>query len=496
MKNVKCKLPLIMPIVFLICCCMAAVSLTGISASADEGGNSEQAKVTSVNMHTFHHNTSEGKVGFIIEFSEDICVSLSNNIVTQDWVSSSFMLNGSTFKEIHQSASASGYKFEVQVEKLNQLTVWVDDRIDPDNGGLKKDKDGGVSQNGNKVVIKKTVKFPTGVIFGYDEDISFVSSGGIWARQYSFSEIEQWDEVEVLSVSNPESYEDGKVRYEVTFSEEVATKRYIHINGGVDWIRSAHAAIGLDAEEVEKLNYYGILSSILDKIYVSVNGTERSVREWQELDTADNFPQGVFQIHYNQQNGLDTLQILWAGKRIPTGDKSGVASEIQPLCPPLDAAISITFKAGFRTPKYQEIKRDVTFTFSGNKGDTFVKQNQALNSSTVTFTKVLYNGEPITEGGTFTLQPGVTSMDKNLFTVLFEEGTIPYEIIGISKLSSGKNTVTIKGTTNNASAEFTFYVICEKASGCGSAINGVSATVAAIAILLCVGVILIRRKLA
>ena len=317
--------------------------------------------------------------------------------------------------------------------------------------------------------------------------------------QYTFPEITEWEAVDVLDIANPESVEGGKVRYEIQFSQNVADKPYHHVNAGVDWIRAGNPN-KLTEEEIEKLNFYGVFDSVLDKIQITVNGVTKTVRGWQNTDeNPSNFTQGVLQIHYFQQTGLNTMQILWSAMRQSAG--STVQDQPQPLNPGVNAQISITFKAGFHTPSLQEIKEDVTFTYSGEEGATFVKEKQDIVVDTVTFQKVFYNGEKITEGGTLTLPAGVFEMKKELFTVIFAEGEIPFEVSGISGMKAGDNAVTITATAGDKTETFAFTVVCSQKTdsaaeqkeeeGCGGFASGVMIAMSLIA---AVAVLAKRRK--
>lgn len=169
--------------------------------------------------------------------------------------------------------------------------------------------------------------------------------------------------------------------------------------------------------------------------------------------------------------------------------------------PAIDAAISITFKAGFRTPAYQEIKKDVTFTYSGKSGDVFVRKGEGTTADSVTFEKVFYNGEKIEAGSTITLPAGAMRMDAALFTVDFAEGKIPFTVIGNTDMKVGANTVTITATAGGKTEAFTFIAVCSEKQteegsgkkGCGSAAEA-SALPAAAVLLALVGIVATARK--
>ena len=233
----------------------------------------------------------------------------------------------------------------------------------------------------------------------------------------------------------------------------------------------------------------------------------KTVRGWQNTDeNPSNFTQGVLQIHYFQQTGLNTMQILWSAMRQSAG--STVQDQPQPLNPGVNAQISITFKAGFHTPSLQEIKEDVTFTYSGEEGATFVKEKQDIVVDTVTFQKVFYNGEKITEGGTLTLPAGVFEMKKELFTVIFAEGEIPFEVSGITDMKAGDNAVTITATAGDKTETFAFTVVCSQKTdsaaeqkeeeGCGGFASGASAfaggVMIAMSLIAAIAVLAKRRK--
>lgn len=459
-----------------------------------------------VSMTNFHHS-EDNRRGISIEFSENIrprdvgAVDVAN----EDWVRNGFMLNGKTFGEILDYAKANGHNFTVIFETRNKITFWMPEAIPESEGGLKRSGEA-ISEKGNIVTVLKTIELPRNAPFGYESDVSFVNSGANWAMQYTFPEITEWEAVDVLGIANPESVEGGKVRYEIQFSQNVADKPYHHVNAGVDWIRAGNPN-KLTEEEIEKLNHYGVFDSILDKIQITVNGVTKTVRGWQNTDeNPSNFTQGVLQIHYFQQTGLNTMQILWSAIRQSAG--STVQDQPQPLNPGVNAQISITFKAGFHTPSLQEIKEDVTFTYSGEEGATFVKEKQDIVVDTVTFQKVFYNGEKITEGGTLTLPAGVFEMKKELFTVIFAEGEIPFEVSGITDMKAGDNAVTITATAGDKTETFAFTVVCSQKTdsdaeqkeeeGCGSFASGASAfaggVMIAMSLIAAIAVLAKRRK--
>ncbi len=459
-----------------------------------------------VSMTNFHHS-EDNRRGISIEFSENIrprdvgAVDVAN----EDWVRNGFMLNGKTFGEILDYAKANGHNFTVIFEARNKITFWMPEAIPESEGGLKRSGEA-ISEKGNTVTILKTIELPRNAPFGYESDVSFVNSGANWTMQYTFPEITEWEAVDVLGIANPESVEGGKVRYEIQFSQNVADKPYHHVNAGVDWIRAGNPN-KLTEEEIEKLNFYGVFDSVLDKIQITVNGVTKTVRGWQNTDeNPSNFTQGVLQIHYFQQTGLNTMQILWSAMRQSAG--STVQDQPQPLNPGVNAQISITFKAGFHTPSLQEIKEDVTFTYSGEEGATFVKEKQDIVVDTVTFQKVFYNGEKITEGGTLTLPAGVFEMKKELFTVIFAEGEIPFEVSGISGMKAGDNAVTITATAGDKTETFAFTVVCSQKTdsaaeqkeeeGCGGFASGASAfaggVMIAMSLIAAVAVLAKRRK--
>lgn len=460
-----------------------------------------------VSMTNFHHS-EDNRRGISIEFSENIRprdVANNADVATEEWVRNGFMLNGKTFGEIYDYAKANELNFSVNFEARNKITFWMPEAIPESEGGLKRSGEA-ISEKGNIVTVLKTIELPRNAPFGYESDVSFVNSGANWTMRYTFPEITEWEEVDVLGIANPESVEGGKVRYEIQFSQNVADKPYHHVNAGVDWIRAGNPN-KLTEEEIEKLNFYGVFDSVLDKIQITVNGVTKTVRGWQNTDeNPSNFTQGVLQIHYFQQTGLNTMQILWSAMRQSTG--STVQDQPQPLNPGVNAQISITFKAGFHTPSLQEIKEDVTFTYSGEEGATFVKEKQDLVVDTVTFQKVFYNGEKITEGGTLTLPAGVFEMKKELFTVIFAEGEIPFEVSGITDMKAGDNAVTITATAGDKTETFAFTVVCSQKTdsdaeqkeeeGCGGFASGASAfaggVMIAMSLIAAIAVLAKRRK--
>lgn len=457
-------------------------------------------------MSNFH--PSAGRRGISIEFSENIRpreVANNADVATEEWVRNGFMLNGKTFGEIYDYAKANELNFSVNFEARNKITFWMPEAIPESEGGLKRSGEA-ISEKGNIVTVLKTIELPRNAPFGYESDVSFVNSGANWTMQYTFPEITEWEAVDVLGIANPESVEGGKVRYEIQFSQNVADKPYHHVNAGVDWIRAGNPN-KLTEEEIEKLNFYGVFDSVLDKIQITVNGVTKTVRGWQNTDeNPSNFTQGVLQIHYFQQTGLNTMQILWSAMRQSAG--STVQDQPQPLNPGVNAQISITFKAGFHTPSLQEIKEDVTFTYSGEEGATFVKEKQDIVVDTVTFQKVFYNGEKITEGGTLTLPAGVFEMKKELFTVIFAEGEIPFEVSGISGMKAGNNAVTITATAGDKTETYAFTVVCSQKTdsaaeqkeeeGCGGFASGASAfaggVMIAMSLIAAIAVLAKRRK--
>lgn len=460
-----------------------------------------------VSMTNFHQS-KDNRRGISIEFSENIRpreVANNADVATEEWVRNGFMLNGKTFGEIYDYAKANGHNFTVNFETRNKITFWMPEAIPESEGGLKRSGEA-ISEKGNIVTVLKTIELPRNAPFGYESDVSFVNSGANWTMQYTFPEITEWEAVDVLGIANPESVEGGKVRYEIQFSQNVADKPYHHVNAGVDWIRAGNPN-KLTEEEIEKLNHYGVFDSILDKIQITVNGVTKTVRGWQNTDeNPSNFTQGVLQIHYFQQTGLNTMQILWSAMRQSAG--STVQDQPQPLNPGVNAQISITFKAGFHTPSLQEIKEDVTFTYSGEEGATFVKEKQDIVVDTVTFQKVFYNGEKITEGGTLTLPAGVFEMKKELFTVIFAEGEIPFEVSGITDMKAGDNAVTITATAGDKTETYAFTVVCSQKTdsaaeqkekeGCGGFASGASAfaggVTIAMSLIAAVAVLAKRRK--
>lgn len=459
-----------------------------------------------VRMQTFHDNGQS--IGYNICFSENVRPREMGavDVAGAEWVQDGFMLNGKTFGEIYEYAQENDYDFRVEFEARNQLTVWVDKRIPEEQGGLKKDEGGKVLQSGNTVVIKADIALPREAKLAYDDDIAFENSGANWTKAYIFPDRE-FTPVEVAGISNPSYYEDGKVKYTVTFGDDVASRQYFQIQANLGWLIEVNTGGGLNnlsEEELKRLEYYGIHSSIADKIVISVNGVAKTVRAWQESDpNGSNYNQGVLQIHYGQDGESNALQILWSGRRIGEGETQ--FTEPQPLCPSLDAEISITFKKGFRTPNCREIQEDVTFTYSGEAGAHFVKESAGVVYDTVTFQKVFYNGERIEENGTLTLPAGTFALDENLFTVLFAEGNgVTLAVTGADSLQEGNNTVTLTGTSGNASTSFSFTVVCSKKTdgksgkkgGCGS--SAASGALIAAVLLLCVslsmGLVHKRRK--
>lgn len=460
-----------------------------------------------VSMSLFHgyNDDKQQSVGYQIHFSENIRPrDVGNvNVAGEQWVQEGFILNGKTFGELYDYAQAQDPKldFRVMFEGANFVTVWVDKRIPEEMGGLLKEEDGSCAAKGNRVTVKADVALPREAKLAYDDDQVFENSGGNWTKAYVFPDRE-FGSVDISGISNPVLYEDGKVKYTVTFAEDVATKQYFHANADVDWLIAVNAGGGLNnlsEEELKRLEFYGILSSLTDKIVISVNGVAKTVGDWMRSDeNPSNYNQGVLMLHYGQDNDANGLQILWNSKRIGEGETQ--PTESQPLCPSLDAKISITFKKGFRTPAFQELEQDVTFTYSGEAGARFVRESGTVVYDTVTFTKVFYNGERIQKDGTLTLPAGTFTLDKNLFTVLFAEGDIAYTVTGGDSMQAGNNTVTITATSGEATETFTFTAVCSakqsgggKKSGCGS-VAAASGVLSAMALLGAAAVSLAAKK--
>lgn len=458
------------------------------------------------NVTLFHDNGTE--VGFKVTFNGTVRsygVLASTDLSAEDWFRDGFSFNGKAMRGICEYGAANACPVRACMEDETSVTIWMHQQIPYEKGGLVRDVDGNlpldslghVKGDGNEVTISKELSFPNGAKMNTESDVVYEYKKGSWAYRYTgdVSDVE-WTDVDILGVGNPVLYTGDKVQYEITFDQNVATKQYIHVNAGVDWLLATGAG-GLTAEEIGKLTAYGIFDSILDKIEISVNGEKKTVRGWQDSDPNDaNWSACVLNVHYNQQTGLNTMQILWCGKRIPEGGT--VDSATQPLCPSLDAAISITFKAGFRTPAFQQIAEDITYEYSGKQGDTFVRKVNEKVYDTITFDKVLYNGVAIEPNGKVELPSGSRSMDKNLFTVLFKEGNeIAYTIENISDLKAGENTVKITATSGDTTQTFTFTAVCadaqakETGCGCGSAAGFGSLALAVLA--LAVAAVLILR---
>lgn len=463
-------------------------SRSQISVNAARGGPPvvwdpvvEETEIGVENVTLFHDNGTE--VGFKVAFTGTVRsygVLASTDLSADDWFRDGFLFNGKAMREICEYGETNACPVRACMEDETSITIWINQKIPQENGGLMRDADGNlpvdslghVKGDGNEVTISKELRFPNGAKMNTESDVVYEYKKGSWAYRYTgdVSDVE-WTDVDILGIGNPVLYTGDKIQYEITFAENVATKQYIHVNAGADWLLATGAG-GLTAEEIGKLTAYGIFDSVLDKIEISVNGEKKTVRGWQDSDPNDaNWSACVLNVHYNQQTGLNTMQILWCGKRIPEGGT--VDSATQPLCPPLDAEISITFKAGFRTPAFQQIAEDITYEYSGKQGATFVRKANEKVYDTITFDKVLYNGVAIEPNGRVELPTGSRSMDKNLFTVLFKEGNaISYTIANISDLRAGDNTVTITATSGDTAQTFTFTAVCvaeqAKEKGCGS----------------------------
>lgn len=463
----------------------------------------EETSVSVSNVTLFHDNKVE--IGFKITFSGEVRsygVLASTELGDSDWFRDGFEFNGKTMRSICEYGDANGCRVRAVMESEDSLTIWMNKTIPMSEGGLVRkengefylDSLGNVAGDGNKLLIKKNLQFPNGATLHEEADLVYEYYKGSWAYRYTgdVSDIE-WEEVDILGIGNPVLYAGDKIQYEITFSANVATKQYIHMNAGSDWLLATGAG-GLTAEEIGKMDAYGMLDSILDKIEITVNGEMKTVRGWQDADpNYANWSACVLNIHYNQQSGLNTMQILWCGKRIPEGGTTDSAE--QPLCPNVDAEIAITFKEGFRTPAFQELKEDITYVYSGKPGAMFERQASQKTYDTITFTQVLYNGKDIAPNGRFELPSGTDKFDESLFTVLFEEGDdISYTFKNISGLKAGDNKVTIIATSGATQQVFTFTAVCQGKKGCGSEIRFYDFAWMGIALLVVVGILTVSAR--
>ena len=87
--------------------------------------------------------------------------------------------------------------------------------------------------------------------------------------------------------------------------------------------------------------------------------------------------------------------------------------------------------------------------------------------TSVEFDEVYYDGTKIENGGTLELT-GVTSLDKNVFTVIFKNGVeAPWEISGGDNLVVGENSVTITASTTDGSGTTATFAFTVKVAGSG-----------------------------
>ena len=456
-----------------------------------------------VNMKTWHVDGT--RVGVQIVFNRIVrpgTMDGSYDLLQDDWFLDGFLFNGVSFRQLKEYAheNIEGSRLSAFLEKTNVITIWMDTRIPETEGGIKKDAEGKIVAEGNSVKILANT--PLGgddsELLFENENTEFTYKGGMWTREYDQSGIE-WKPVDIISVGNP--HMDGtSVRIEVTFSEDIVTKQYFHMNGGSGFILSTNPN-HLSQTEIEKLVSYGIFDAVLDKIVVGIeaegyaySGT-RTVREWLHLDVEANWGACVLNVHFWQQTGPNTVQLVFSGDRLRP-DGSGLRED-QPICPPLlGAKYTVTFKEGFRSPGFYEIKEDVTYTFSGKSGDKFERVAKVYD--TVTIESVSYNGVEIVEGGRLELPKGVTALDPNLFYIEFKEGDgIAFTVAGGDSLIKGDNTITIQAVSGQASDTFTFTAVCtaaEETGGCGSSFAADGSGFAIAAICFAFAFVLLKKK--
>ena len=425
------------------------------------------------------------------------------NVQDMDFIKNGFKLNGFTMGEIMAGAKdAEGNPVETPViahllpptgvPGSGKIVVhfFISAKITPETGGVKIGEDG--SLNGNVFEVLADTKLPSMQVV--DRDYKFVYEGA-WAEEVDTSGIE-WEEIHLISVSKPVLASEDNVMFTLTFDKDITHKELLHINADVSWLlavsEQAAPPFRYTAAELNILSAYGILKSLKENILF--NG--QSIAELMEKETDVTQRPVTVMVHYGQNSAMNQITVAFAGHKT---DADGNTLDGANRITDLEQEFTFTIKQGFRTSMLGEIKQDVTFKYNPAAGMFIEEAAGGTLSSNTNVSAVYYNGFKVEKGGTLNVK-ALTSLDKRLFTVVLEDPTSTFEVIGADSLQEGANTVTLKITsTDGTTAEYTFTVNVTAESeegGCGSAMYGGTA-LAGVAIALACAAIMkksVRRK--
>lgn len=407
--------------------------------------------------------------GFQLHFSKNVRGTAYDkfaDITNEDWIKASVKINGKTIDELLAAKDADGNEIpnavQVLFENDKYIAFYVSKAIPVEAGGIAY-ADGTLA---DKITLTLADGFtlPRGGAIAMG--ISYKYEFGGWCRDIDLSGLE-FSEIKVVSVENPVSVDDdGNIAFKVKFDKNITEGPYLHINAGSEWLSGVE--LGYSAATLDYLASYGFIRDCLTKI--RYNGM--TVEELMDTEKNASFrPINVIMVHYK----ANEIQLVFRARSVNTTDGTfGEPGKYAINVSDPDPDWTISFAEGFTVPSLGKTSKEYTFKYNaGTKKFEEVIKEDVITS--VEFDEVYYDGTKIENGGTLELT-GVTSLDKNVFTVTFRNGVeAPWELTGGDSLVVGENTVTITASTTDGSgttATFTFTVKVTESAKTDSAQSG------------------------
>ncbi len=454
----------------------------------------EDIELDYAGMQSFTYSATTDTYSFRLNFSKNIRGDVYEKFadITQEaWIRDFVRINGKSIEELLAAKAADGSAIEDAVQVLfegdDYFTIYISAKIPQDAGGVL-DADGKVL-DGITVQILDNFTVPRGGVMPLG--ITYKYEFGGWCEDLDLSQLE-YGEIRVISVDNPISVDqDGNIAFKIQFDKNVSDTVYEHINAGADWLLGV--GLGYTPSTINYLASYGFIRDCLTKILY--NGM--TIQELMESEADAVYrPVNVVMVHYSGSG----IQLVFRTNSVNENDGT-LGQRTQYAINPAEEnpAWTITVLEGFTVPTLCKTSQEYTFTYNAaSKKFEQVIEEEIIED--VAFEEVYYDGVKIEEGGTLTLQ-NVTSLDKNIFTVVFVGGVnAPWEIQG-GELKVGENAVKLVASTTDGSGktvEFAFTVTVteaetEKEGGCNGAIGAIG-SVACAAVLLAAAAAGIRRK--
>lgn len=394
------------------------------------------------------------------------------NIQKMDIVSRYVLVNGKTVYDIIAAEKAAGRVYTDQnggimdpvVLHYQQdgsdgyfvLNIFVHKDLAEADGGLlyqivtQVQPDGSVTREyvpseGNRVGVLKDLYLPCN--FKLDRDYTYIYVDGDWREESDIS-TDDWQAIEILSVSAPEVAEQENVSFNIRFNRPITGTQLLHIAAGDDWLLSvsnqANPPFVYTADQLALFRKYGIVDSLLDNILF--NGV--SLRELKERETNQDLKATTIMVHLGTVDS-STLTIQFAGTVPATG--ADYANRITDL----NQEFEFTFLAGVKTVNASILKEDVTFRYSPETGN-FARVAEATPELVIE--NVYYNGTKIEENGTIRVS-NIDALDERFLTADLGSESAVFEIEG-NVLHDGVNELKLVARSGDGSktAEFSFFV--------------------------------------